>query len=170
LCAEPYAGSLGARVPLLEAVEGLGVPRELLQRVPGDGLEPADLHAVLDGGPYAAAADFADWTWGQTDLAFLDCDDEVEVVDAEWTDDNVQELTRQWQSAKALMDRVTALESWLEQDPAGHFAQLLDAALARSPRVADTAERSGHAQEVTGSDSISEPLDPILALSPSAAA
>ena len=48
--------------------------------------------------------------------------------------------------------------------------ELLDAALARSPRVADTAERSGHAQEVTDSDSTSEPLDPILALSPSAAA
>ena len=170
LCAEPYAGSLGARVPLLEAVEGLGVPRELLQRVPGDGLEPADLHAVLDGGPYAAAAEFADWTWGQTDLAFLDCDDEVEVVDAEWTDDNVQELTRQWQAARALMDRVTALEAWLEQNPAGHFAQLLDAALAPSPKVAGTAEGSTHAQEVTGPDPTIESLDTILALPTSAAA
>ena len=118
LCAEPYEASLGARVPLLEAVERLGVPPEVLQRVPGDGLAPADLHAALDGTPYAAVADFADWTWGQTDLAFLDCDDEMEVVDAEWSDDNVQELARQWQAAKALMDRVTALETWLEQDPA----------------------------------------------------
>ena len=46
-----------------------------------------------------AAAEFADWTWGQTDLAFLDCDDEVEVVDAEWSDENVRELTRQWKLA-----------------------------------------------------------------------
>ena len=124
----------------------------------------------MDGTPYAAAAEFADWTWGQTDLIFLDCDDEMEVVDAEWSDDNVQELTRQWQAAKALMDRVTALEVWLEQDPAGHFSQLLEAALARSADLADTAEGSAHAQEVTDSESAIESVDAILAIPPSAAA
>jgi hypothetical protein len=150
--------------------ERLGVPREVLQRVPGDGLAPADLHAALDGTPYAAATEFADWMWGQTDLAFLDCDDEMEVVDAEWSGDNVQELTRQWQAASALMDRVTALETWLEKDPARHFAQLLEAALAPSANPADTAERSAHAEEVTSGELASAPADAILAVQPSAAA
>jgi hypothetical protein len=147
LCAEPYAGDLGARVPLFEAIENQGVPREVLVRLPADGRSPADLHAALDAGPHAAVAEFADWTWGQTDLAFLDCDDEMEVVDAEWSDENVQELTRQWRHAKALMDRVTALESWLELDPAGHFAQLVNTALTWSSSVQ---EGSAHAQQTPG--------------------
>lgn len=96
LCAEPYEPSFDARVPLLEAVEGLGVPRQLLLRIPADGLSPAHLHTALDDGQYAAAAEFADWTWGETELAFLDCDDETEVVDVEWSDENVHELSRQW--------------------------------------------------------------------------
>jgi enamine deaminase RidA (YjgF/YER057c/UK114 family) len=142
----------------------------VLQRVPGDGLAPAELHAVLDGTPYAAAAEFADWIWGQTDLIFLDCDDEMEVVDAEWSDDNVQELTRQWQTAGALMDRVTALEIWLERDPARHFAQLLEAALAPSADVVDTAERSAHAQEVSRCESANVPVHARLTIPPPAAA
>ena len=167
LCAEPYAGTLGARVPLLEAVESLGVPRELLVRLPGDGVSPGDLHAALDGGPYTAAADFADWTWAETELAFLDCDDEMEVVDADWSDDNVQELTRQWRDAKALMDRVTALETWLEQDPAGHFAQLVDAATAPSASVQ---EGSANAQEIAPGESNDVDADADIAVPGAAAA
>jgi len=90
ICTEPYAGEVGARVPLLDALDTLGVPRELLLRIPAEGIDPARLHAVLDATRYAAAAEFADWTWGQTELAFLDCDDEVEIVDADWSEDNVQ--------------------------------------------------------------------------------
>jgi hypothetical protein len=169
VCAEPYEASVGARVPLLEAVEHLGVPREVLRQVPADGLAPADLHAALDGTSYAAAAQFADWTWGHTDLAFLDCDDEMEVVDAEWSDENVQELDREWQKAKALMDRVTALEVWLEQNPALHFGQLIEAALARSANLA-TAEGSAHVQEVSRCEPADNPVHTSLAVQPPAAA
>lgn len=171
LCAEPYEGSLGARVPLLEAVENLGVPRELLKTVPTDGLSPTDLHAVFDGAPHAAAAEFADWTWGQTDTAFLDFDDDVEVSGADWSDDTIQELTRQWHEAEAMIARVGALEIWLEQDPAKHFALLLEAALTRSHSAAVYPSRSAHAQEASDL----QPADradsePILALSAGAAA
>lgn len=135
LCAEPYDATMRARVPLLEAVEALGVPRVALRRVPHDGVSPTDLHAKLDGTRFAAVAEFADWTWGQTDLAFLDFDDEVEVGDADWSDEVVQDLSRQWQTAQAIMNRVAALEEWLEQAPALHFAELLDAVL-REPSEA----------------------------------
>ena len=50
------------------------------------GVTPADLHTRLDGTRLAAVAEFADWTWGQTHLAFLDFEDEVEVADADWSD------------------------------------------------------------------------------------
>jgi hypothetical protein len=146
ICAEPYEANLGARVPLLEAVESLGVPRDVLSRVPGDGISPHDLHQSLDGTAYAAAADFADWTWGQTNFAFLDCDDDMEVVDAEWTEENMQELKRQWQGARALTDRVSALEVWLEQNLPEHFLRLLEAALTRPINACITSEGSTNAQ------------------------
>src|SRR6266487_193694 len=57
LCAEPYEANLGARVPLLEAVQNLGVPREVISRVPEDGFLPPALHAALVGTPHAAAAE-----------------------------------------------------------------------------------------------------------------
>src|SRR5712692_4912654 len=59
LCAEPYESNVGARVPLLEAVEALGVPRKVLERVPPDGISPAQLHKALDLTPHAAAAEFS---------------------------------------------------------------------------------------------------------------
>jgi hypothetical protein len=149
LCAEQYEATIGARVPLLEAVEQLQVPRGLLQRLPPGGMDPRQLHAALDGSEYAAAAEFADWTWGQTELAFLDCDAEVEVMDAEWSEENISELARQWRLAEALMERVHALEAWLEQDPANHFARLLNSALAVETNVNEVQARSADDREPT---------------------
>jgi hypothetical protein len=146
VCAEPFASEYGARVALLEAVqERTALPRRLLLRIPRDGLSPAELHAALDGTSFLPVAEFADWTWGQTGLAFLDCDDEVEVVDVNWTDDNVRELTTQWRQASALMDRVTAFERWLEADPAGRFTPVLETVL----RDAADQTRSSDAEDPT---------------------
>ncbi|MCC6176181.1 MAG: TraM recognition domain-containing protein [Chloroflexi bacterium] len=64
LCAPAYDDD--ARLALLDAAEQ-HVPCELLTAIPECGLSPTDLHARLDGTPYAAAADFADWQWGQTE-------------------------------------------------------------------------------------------------------
>jgi hypothetical protein len=168
LCAEPYEANLGARVSLLETVQNLGVPRELLLRVPEDGLPPTALHAALDGTPHAAAAEFADWTWGQTDTAFLDFDDDMEISDADWSDEIIQELTQQWRKADAIMSRVAAIEAWLERDPANHFAVLLEAATARLPALDD--EGRPHAQEIPELQSNAEDAQPGLTLSPAAAA
>jgi hypothetical protein len=147
ICAEPYAANVGARVPLLEAVQGLGISYEVLLRIPADGIPPDDLHAALDGTPNSALAEFADWTWGQTDLAFLDCDSDMEVVDTGWTDENVRELTRQWKGADALIQRVGALEAWLEQDPLANFTELVGSALHRPMNVHTAPDGGGNAQE-----------------------
>ena len=169
LCSEPYESTVGARVPLLQSLaEHVSIPHDLLVRIPDDGIRPTDLHTALDNTPYAAAAEFADWTWGQTDLAFLDCDDDVEVVDAEWSDENVRELARQWKLASALMDRVAALEAWLEQAPATNFALLLETVLTRLPADANQ-PGSDDAQDKSPSSS-DRRADADLTLPPRAAA
>ena len=84
LCSPAYDD--GARLALLDAAEQ-HVPRALLATIPEEGFTPADLHARLDGTPYVAAAEFADWQW-QTETVFLDADDEVD-VDIEWNRENL---------------------------------------------------------------------------------
>jgi hypothetical protein len=145
LCAPAYDD--GARLALLDAAEQ-HVPRELLSAIPEGGLSPTDLHARLDGTPYAAASDFADWQWGQTETIFLDADDEVD-VDVEWTRENVQILAEQWRRAEEILDRITALTTWLEADPPTRFARLLDAVLERDHHLAYLHERRCYAFEIT---------------------
>lgn len=148
LCAQPVDVGMDSRVPLLDAAEA-HVPRAVLLNIPPGGLEPAALHERLDGTPYAAAADFADWLWGDTGTVFLDLDDEVEVSDADWTSEIVQELAQQWQSAVAILDRIDALAAWLEADPAERFVNLLDAAVGRDPHIEDQRARRRYARENT---------------------
>ena len=128
LCGDPYLYDSGIRVSMLDEAERR-VPRHLLVQIPGDGLAPVDLHERLDGTPYAAAADFADWIFHDTGLVFLDCDDEEE-VSIEWTRESVLELTEHWRQANALLERVAELTRWLEADPPAHFARLLEHRLA----------------------------------------
>ena len=82
-------------------------------------------------------------------MAFLDCDAEVEVMDAEWSEENISELARQWRLAEPLMERAHLLEAWLEQDPANHFARLLNAALAVETNLNEVQARSAADQEPT---------------------
>ena len=128
LCAHPYADDGDARTALLD-LAGTRVPRALLARIPPGGLTPAELHARLDGGPYAALGSYADWLWGETGSAFLDLDDEMVVEDAEWTRENVALLAEQWRRAEAILDGIAALARWLAGEPAARFARLLAAAL-----------------------------------------
>jgi len=147
LCSQPYADGEDTRVALLDTGEG-HVPRELLGEIPAGGFTPAELHARLDDTTFAAAAQFADWLWADTGLAFLDVSDE-EVVDVEWTRENVLALAEQWTRARAILDRITALESWLEAEPVAHFARLLDAALGRDAHLNYKRERRLYACEIT---------------------
>lgn len=147
LCAYPYDGD-GLRLPALDAAEAR-IPRETLRDVPPGGFTPADLRERLSETPYAGAIDFADWLWGQTGTVFLDVDEEVEIVDAEWTAEIVQYLAAQWQRARAILDRIGHLTAWLEADPPNHFARLLDATLGRDPHGAYVRERRHYDLEIT---------------------
>ena len=147
LCAEPFTVETGTRTALLDAAEQL-VGRDALAGVPSGGFDPRQLRDALDGTPYLALADFADWLWAQTDSVFLDADDEA-VFEAPWTAENVAELRGQWARAQALLDRVAALERWLEESPADRFARLLDAALGRDPHANYLRERRHYALEIT---------------------
>lgn len=84
LCEQPYADGFDSRIPLLEAVAAL-LPHELVADIPRAGIHPDEHHKRLDDTPYAAAAEYCDWLWCQTNTAFLDIDDEIEVVDDEWS-------------------------------------------------------------------------------------
>jgi hypothetical protein len=147
ICSYPYDDP-GLRLPALDLAER-HVSRQVLQAIPADGFTPTELHARLDETPYAAAAEFADWLWGQTGTVFLDVAEEIELIDAGWTCDIVADLARQWQRASAILDRIGQLVSWLEADPADHFARLLDAALCRDPHVRYLHERRLYASEIT---------------------
>ena len=64
LCAPPFLVEVGSRLAFLDAAEAL-VGRDLVAEIPEGGLEPADLHARIDGTPYEGATLFADWLCGQ---------------------------------------------------------------------------------------------------------
>ena len=148
LCEQPYADSLGSRVSLLDGVRA-HLPAELVAEIPVQGVAPQDLHDRLDGTPLAAAAEFCDWLWGQTGSAFLDIDDEVQICDDEWSREAVLKLAEQWRSAEALLNRVSALGDWLEEDPARNFARLLNAALERDAHTDYQRQRRLYAHEIT---------------------
>jgi hypothetical protein len=61
LCGDPYVLDRGLRVSVLEAAER-HVPSELLAAIPRTGCRPS-AGARLEGTPYAAAAEFADWVF-----------------------------------------------------------------------------------------------------------
>lgn len=126
LCAQPYDEGYDTRVALLDSSES-SVPRSLLAEIPERGFTPGELHERLDGTPYAAAAHYADWLWGETDTVFLDIEDDV-TVDVDWTRDNLLELKEQWRRAEEILHGIDALAVWLEEDPTAHFARLLAAA------------------------------------------
>jgi hypothetical protein len=147
LCAQPYAG-MGTRIPLLDAVARM-VPAGVLAELPEGGFALDGLRARLAGTTYAAAADFAAWAWGEVGSVFLDLDDDIEVSDADWTPEVITELTAQWRTAAAVLDRIDALAAWLEQDPPAHFAQLLDAAHGRDGHLTVEQEQSHDAIAIT---------------------
>ncbi len=147
LCAQPYESGYDSRVALLDAAEA-HVPGALLAELPAAGLTPAELHERLDGTPYGAAAEYADWLWGDTGSVFLNVDEEM-VADIEWTRENVLELADHWRLARELLDRTGELARWLEADPAARFERLLAAALGRDAHLEYELMRRFYACEIT---------------------
>lgn len=153
LCEHPYAGADDAHLALLESLATL-VPVATLLQIPRGGLHPATLHGRLDGGRFAAAAEFGDWVWGGTGTAFLDFDDTADIADAHWTPEIVAMLTEHWQRADAMLTRIDELAAWLEGDPPARFAELVRAAI----RANESAGDGGRATD-RGGAGLSEPQE-----------
>jgi len=132
LVASPFEeyGDAGSRVPLLEVcVKHVG--QELVQRLPKDGWQPADLHRLLDGTRFEGAALWADIIWHNADSVFFNVTWEDEIYDADWSRETVDYLTQEWPKAMTIQDKVNNLVVWLEEAPAARFKELVEAIMLR---------------------------------------
>ena len=50
-----------------------------------------------------------------------------------WEEEVIEAGTEEWRKASALIDSVTRLADWLEEDLPGRFAEMLDFTLGRLP-------------------------------------
>ena len=113
----------------IEACEA-HVDREQLMRLPEEGWSSGELHQILDGTDYEAAAVLADWMRNDTGNAFLDAHAEYPMMDG-WDRETVEILTADWQKSELLTAQMSSLSDWLEADPTPNFTKMLDFILAR---------------------------------------
>lgn len=127
LLAPPDWAEEGARVPLGESLVG-EIPKELLERVPEGGLPREEAHCLLDGTPYQALALWADMLNMDTGIFFLDIEEEYPYYEGlpDWDKGTVEELTREWQQAQVMLNKVADLREHLAGDPPVRFGELLD--------------------------------------------
>ena len=134
----------GMRVAWLESAAGR-IPQNTLGRIPQGGI-PLDLLAeAVQETEFQGAAQAAAWVWSQTGNFFLDhnyTDGDYDGFSDPWEEEIIQEGTEEWQKASALIDSVTRLSEWLEEDLPGRFAQMLDFILPRLPEPATQQEEN----------------------------
>ena len=130
-----YDGPDGLRVAWLESAAER-IPQETLLRVPEGGIPLDDLIGALKGTRFEGAAQACSWVLAETGNFFLDHtydDGSYDGFADPWEDDIIQEGTEEWRKAIALMDSVSKLTDWLEEDLPGRFAEMLDFTLERLP-------------------------------------
>ena len=116
----------GLRIPALEACAE-HTRKDVLARIPDGGYTRDELHRLLDGTEYEAAAKATDWFHNDTGNGFLDYDDEMSENSYDpWEPETVAALTQLWQEADLFTDQVNDLRVWLEQDTNQNFGALLD--------------------------------------------
>ena len=130
-----YDGPDGLRVAWLESA-AQRIPQQTLLRIPQGGI-PLDAltDAVKDTG-FKGAAQACSWVFAETGNFFLDTcyeDGNYDGFADPWEDEIIGEGTEEWRRASALMDSVTILSGWLEEDLPGRFAGMLDFILGRLP-------------------------------------
>ena len=93
-------------------------------------------HGGAQGTGFEGAAQACSWVWSQTGNFFLDAsyeDGEYDGFADPWDDDLIAQGTEEWRQASAVMDSVSRLADWLEDDLPGRFAEMLDFVLERLP-------------------------------------
>jgi hypothetical protein len=137
------------RVGLAEACMDI-VPRELVDRVPANGLSQELAHKLLDGTRFEGLAVMADYIQNDTGNFFMDTDEEMfySTGGPDWTKEEVEAAKKEWLEADALDARMDKLAGWLEEDMESHFKELLDFIDERRGIIGgDTNERNGSADE-----------------------
>ncbi len=131
-----YEGPDGLRVAWLESAAER-IPQETLLRIPQGGIPLDDLAEALKGTRFEGAAQAASWVFAETGNFFLDAcyeDGNYDGFSDPWEDDIIAEGTEEWREASALIDSVTRLADWLEDDLPGRFAEMLGVVLGRLPK------------------------------------
>jgi len=118
------------------------VPAPLVERAGKVRLRLDEAHELLKGTKYEPLALWADRLHYNTGNFFLDTDYEMlwNNIPPDWSPENVEKLTRQWQQAKLHENKTFEFMEWLEEDLPGHFEEL----------VAFIAERRGDEKEASG--------------------
>ena len=143
-----YEGPDGLRVAWLESAAER-IPQETLLKIPQGGIPLEDLTGVLKETRFEGAAHAASWVLAETGIFFLDAcyeDGNYDGFCDPWDDDIIEEGTKEWQRANALMDSVCKLADWLEEDLPGRFAEMLEFVLGRLPNQEQEQEVNDHDQ------------------------
>ena len=143
-----YEGPDGMRVAWLESAAGR-IPQETLERIPQGGIPLDDLTEALKGTRFEGAAQACSWVLAETGNFFLDHtyeDGSYDGFSDPWDDDIIQEGTEEWGKASALMDSVSRLIDWLEEDIPGRFAEMLAFVLGRLPSQEQEQDDNDHEQ------------------------
>ena len=103
------------------------VPAQLIERAEQIRLSLDEAHKLLKGTRYEPLALWADRLHYNTGNFFLDTDCEMlwSSMPPEWSPENVEELTRQWQQAELHENKTGEFMEWLEEDLPGHFEELV---------------------------------------------
>ena len=112
------------------------IPQETLERIPTGGIPVEALIAAVTETKFQGVAQAAAWVWSQTGNFFLDhnySDGDYDGFSDPWEEEIIQEGTEEWRKASELMDSVTSLAGWLEEDLPSRFARMLDFILPRLP-------------------------------------
>ena len=130
-----YVADDGMRVAWLESAAER-IPQDTLLRIPRGGIPLDDLTDAVKSTGFEGAANAAAWVFAETGNFFLDHTYDDGMYDGfcdPWDDDVIEEGTNEWRKAGALMDSVSRLTDWLEEDLPGRFAEMLDCVLKRIP-------------------------------------
>ncbi len=141
-----YDGPDGLRTAWLESASGR-IPKETLQKIPQGGIPAETLAEAVKDTRFEGAAQAASWLLAETGNWFLDHNYEDGCYDGfadPWDDDIIAEGTAEWQRASALMDSVSNLTGWLEEDLPARFGEMLDFILPRLPEQEQGKEDDDH--------------------------
>ena len=130
-----YTEPDGIRVAWLESAAA-HIPQQTLLRIPQGGIPQDVLAEAVRGTRFEAAAHTAAWVWAESGNFFLDgCyeDGTYDGFSDPWEEEIIEQGTKEWAEAKAVMDSVSQLAEWLEEDLAARFAEMLDFILGRLP-------------------------------------